>query len=273
MINFTPADIKLFSSIFDTVSNVLESGTLKVRRDGIYVSGLDPAHVSMINIEINEGDFEIYDYSEDMDFGVNFKDFVKIIKSGLENERVNICCENTDRMVITFTGGFKKTYSLKLLYITEDDLVISDMDYKMELEIRSELFSNIVNSILITDSNYMKFSIAESKLNIESVGDRSDINIEITKEVRSQTKIKLKKTIGNKVSLISKSPVDHKLYSCEGEFSAAIGINFIKLINKALTLSPNVMCNLSPNTPLRLDFMLNDNGTMIQYYISPKIED
>jgi len=275
MFSLIPNNTKIFSNIFDTVSNILDTGMLKIRHDGLYVSGLDTSHVSFIKLEINKSDFKLYKYTEDIDLGINFNDFVKIIKSGFNNEDVIISCKDSNRLDIHFNGsGFKKRYSLKLLYVEHCDGDISDLDYKMELEIRSNLFHNLVNSILITESTDIIFSISNNILNIKSEGDYSEIDIQLNKGCDVSSKIKFKKdSVTNKFIRITSPQKEYELYSCEGNFETAISINFIKKILKALSLCPYVMCNLSPNTPLRLDFMLNDKGSMLQYYISPKITD
>ena len=275
MFRFILNDTKLFSNIFDTVSNILESGALKIRHDGLYVSGLDSSHVSFIKLELDKSDFKSYEYTKDIDIGINFNDFVKIIKSGFNNEDVIISCKDSDRLDICFNGGsFKKRYTLKLIYIDQEDMDISDLDYQMELEIRSKIFHNLINSILITESTDIIFGINKHILNIKSEGDYSDIDIQLNKGSDISSKIKYKKDpVKNKFIRISSSQKEYELYSCEGNFETTISINFIKNILKALALCPYVMCNLSPNTPLRLDFMLNDEGSMLQYYISPKIVD
>ena len=275
MFRLIPNNTKIFSSIFDTVSDILETGMLKIRHDGLYVSGLDSTHVSFIKLELDKSDFKSYDYTKDIDLGINFNDFVKIIKSGFNNEDVIISCKDSDRLDVYFNGnGLKKRYSLKLLYIDQDNIDISDLDYLMELEIRSKIFHNLISSILITESTDIIFGINNHILNIKSEGDYSDIDIQLNKGSDISSKIKLKKDpIKNKFIRISSSQKEYELYSCEGNFETTISINFIKNILKALSLCPYVMCNLSPNTPLRLDFMLNDEGSMLQYYISPKIVD
>lgn len=270
---FIPNDTSQFSSIFDTVSNILEIGSLRIREDGIYISGLDSSHVSLINVELNKDDFKIYNYLEDIDIGINFKDFVKIIKSGISNEDVQIICNNSDNLNVIFKGyGLNKKYSLKILNVDNEDIAISDQDYHLELEIKSKLFSNIVNSILITESDSMKFNIYDNKLRIQSFVDHSDIDIELTKQPMVRKKIKIKKC-NNKLESNTIIEKEYELYSCEGKFNTNISINYIKLISKAFNICQKIMCNLSPNSPLRIDFMITDNGSMIQYYVSPKIED
>ena len=44
----------------DAVSQVLKMGNISVREDGLYVSGMDDLHVSLIKLEIEKDDFELF---------------------------------------------------------------------------------------------------------------------------------------------------------------------------------------------------------------------
>lgn len=275
MVSFVPKDNKLFTSIFDTASNILEFGMLNVKSDGLYLSGMDSSHVSFIKVEINKDDLDTYSYTHNIGIGINIKEFVKILKCSGDRDRIEISCcsleENTS-LQIKFNGsGINRKYSLKLVYIDEDEIDIPDMDYPVEFEMRSKLFNNMINSITVIDGDYIKFNINNQKLTLQSTSDTSDLNIEILKEAINLEKNILKKQ-DNKLVKKKMLQKEYELYSCEGNFTSTIGLNFIKLISKAFSISPYVFCHVAPSLPLRMDFMLNDDGTYIQYYVSPKLD-
>lgn len=278
MVSFIPKDSKQFTSIFDTASNVLELGNLNVKSDGLHLSGMDTSHVSFINVEISNDDFETYDYSQDIGLGINLKEFVKILKCNDDKDKIEISCDSLEKSTTTnlqikfYGSGINRKYSLKLMYIDEDEIDVPDMDYPMELEIRSKLFNNLINSITVIDGDYIKFNVCEQKLLLQSNSDTSELNIEILKESRNVEKNIVKK-IDNKFVKKKIMQKEYELFSCEGNFTSTINLNFIKLISKAFNISPYVLCYVAPSSPLRMDFMLNDNGTLIQYYVSPKVDD
>lgn len=278
MVSFIPKDSKQFTSIFDTASNVLELGNLNVKSDGLHLSGMDTSHVSFINVEISNDDFETYDYSQDIGLGINLKEFVKILKCNDDKDKIEISCDSLEKSTTTnlqikfYGSGINRKYSLKLMYIDEDEIDVPDMDYPMELEIRSKLFNNLINSITVIDGDYIKFNVCEQKLLLQSNSDTSELNIEILKESRNVEKNIVKK-IDNKFVKKKIMQKEYELFSCEGNFTSTINLNFIKLISKAFSISPYVLCYVAPSSPLRMDFMLNDNGTLIQYYVSPKVDD
>ena len=278
MVSFIPKDSKQFTSIFDTASNVLELGNLNVKSDGLHLSGMDTSHVSFIKVEISNDDFETYDYSQDIGLGINLKEFVKILKCNDDKDKIEISCDSLEKSTTTnlqikfYGSGINRKYSLKLMYIDEDEIDVPDMDYPMELEIRSKLFNNLINSITVIEGDYIKFNVCEQKLLLQSKSDTSELNIEILKESRNVEKNIVKK-MDNKFVKKKIMQKEYELFSCEGNFTSTINLNFIKLISKAFSISPYVLCHVAPSSPLRMDFMLNDNGTLIQYYVSPKVDD
>lgn len=278
MVSFIPKDNKQFTSIFDTASNVLELGNLNVKSDGLHLSGMDTSHVSFIKVEIGNDDFETYDYSQDIGLGINLKEFVKILKCNDDKDKIEISCDSLEKSTTTnlqikfYGSGINRKYSLKLMYIDEDEIDVPDMDYPMELEIRSKLFNNLINSITVIEGDYIKFNVCEQKLLLQSNSDTSELNIEILKESRNVEKNIVKK-IDNKFVKKKIMQKEYELFSCEGNFTSTINLNFIKLISKAFSISPYVLCYVAPSSPLRMDFMLNNNGTLIQYYVSPKVDD
>ena len=278
MVSFIPKDNKLLTSIFDTASNVLELGVLNVKADGLYLSGMDSSHVSFIKVEINEDDFETYDYTQDISLGINLKELVKILKCSDDKDQIEISCDSLEKSTTTnlqikfYGSGINRKYSLKLLYIDEDEIEVPDMDYPMEFEMRSKLFNNLINSITVIEGDYIKFNVYEQKLMLQSCSDTSELNIEILKESRNIEK-KIVKKQDNKFVTKKIMQKEYELYSCEGNFTSTINLNFIKLVSKAFSISPYVLCHVAPSSPLRMDFMLNDYGTLIQYYVSPKLDD
>ena len=49
---------KYFCDVIESVSQVLKLGNISVRDDGLYVSGMDDLHVSLIKLEIEKDDFD-----------------------------------------------------------------------------------------------------------------------------------------------------------------------------------------------------------------------
>jgi len=270
---------KYFCDIFDVCSNILQLGDIVIKEDGLYVSGMDSMHVSLISLELNKSDFTGYEVklipgTSSISIGVNFEEFVKLLKASSGHDDLTLTYDGTPKLDMIFSNdGLRRKYSLKLIDIDIDEVHIPSTDYFLELNISPQIFNNMINSIAVTGADELRFNIKDKQLITSSSGSISDTEFIFDKDVgyedRTKCKINLKKREG---SVASVSKQIYKLISCEGEFSCAIGLNLLKNISKANALVPHVMCNMSPNMPLRIDYEFNDNGSILYYYISPKID-
>jgi len=270
---------KYICDIFDTCSIILKMGDIIVKEDGLYVSGMDSMHVSLISLEINKSDFTGYVFEPDMEtksisIGVNFEEFVKLLKASSGHDDLILQYDGTPKLDIIFSNdGLRRKYSLKLIDIEVDELHIPSTDYFLELSISSQIFNSMINSVAITGADEMRFSIKNNRLITSSTGDLSDTEFIFNKESGYESRIGCKINLKKRVANISPSSKQiYKLISCQGDFSSSIGLNLLKNISKANSLTPTIMCNMSPDKPLRLDYEFNDNGSVLYYYISPKIE-
>jgi proliferating cell nuclear antigen PCNA len=241
---------------------------------------MDEMHVSLINLELNSGDFEKYEFNpgenDSIQLGINFTEFVKLLKVSSGHDYLTIRYNSSEpKLNIIFSNdGLIRKYSLMLLDTDTNNINVPSIDYYLELELSTKLFTNIVNSVIATGAEEITFKIANNKLVSSSKGDLSETEFVFDKSegYENETKLKLnfkKKTNETKV----KKRKIYELLSCEGQFNVTVGMSMLKNIVKANMLTDYVTLNMIENNPVRLDYTLNDDGSVIYYYISPKIDD
>lgn len=274
--------IRYIYDILDMVCSVVTSTTIHIKADGLYISDMDSSHVSFIHLELDKSDFVRYNTifnngESSIVIGISLSELVKIIKTGINNERIVLEYKDSNKLNIIFNGcGLTRRYKLPLLDIESSNLAIPSMDYPLELEISSKLFNNIIQSIEITGTEAILFKINNKTLQIESEIDHTDSAIQVCFDKREEfiTKNKHRIQPGNKTLVLDKyKELIYRLDSCEGSFQSVFNLNKIKLFSKAYSLSPTIMCNISNNYPIRLDYELNEMGSVLYYYISPKINE
>ena len=270
---------KYISDILDTCSSVIQQGNIVIKSDGLYISGMDSMHVSLISLELSRHDFDEYNLeflenTNNISIGVNLDEFVKILKTYSSSDHLTLSYSQSPKLdIILSNDGLKRKYSLKLIDLDIEDIKLPSIDYYLELNISSPVLSNIINSVSVTGAEAMKFSIENKQLITSSLGNLSDTEFIFSKNISYENKNRCKINVhDHQTNTSTCSNKIYELISCEGEFSCLIGMSLLKRISKANSLVPYVMCNLSPNTPLRLDYELNDRGSVLYYYISPKID-
>ena len=269
-------DSKYFCDTIESVSNVLKMGNISVRDDGLYVSGMDDMHVSLIKLEIEKNDFDKFEKIGPVNLGINFEEFVKLLKTSSGRGKLSIIYnESNPKLDIIYENdGLKRKYGLMLLDIDVDDLEVPSIDYHLELELSTKIFSNMINSVITTGAEEITFKIKDKQLSTFSKGDLSETEFLFDKEEGYENEKKLKINIGKSEAKSSthKKKI-YELISCEGQFNVTVGTSILKNITKANQLTEFVTINMIADNPLRLDYNLNGDGSFIYYYISPKLDD
>lgn len=267
---------KYFCDTMDAVSQVLKMGNISVREDGLYVSGMDDLHVSLIKLEIEKDDFELFSKTGPVNLGINFEEFVKLLKTSSGRGKLSLIYnESSPKLEIIFENeGLKRKYGFMLLDIEIEDLEVPSIDYHLELEISTKVLSNMINSVIATGAEEITFYIKDKQLTTYSKGDISETEFVFDKITGYENETKLKISPNKKNSQVTSAKKKiYELISCEGEFSVTVGTSILKNSNKANTLTEFVTINMIKDNPIRLDYNLNDDGSIIYYYISPKLDD
>ena len=269
-------DAKYISNIFDAIANIIDNGTLEINSDGLYISGMDESHTSFIDLVLDKDDLSEFSFNsvKSIKLGIILKEFVKILKVGDKNDKLLLENINNETLIISFiSDGITRKYSMKLINNDFPKIQVPDMDYQMELDISSKLFTKIINSITILDSEHIEFAVKNSKLTLKSPGDYSDIDLTFNKSENEiiKKKIKLSKNMDNN-KIVEKSEFSYKLYKSYGDFTSSFGLNIIKKISKINNIADNILCSLSPDFPIKFEYHLNkETNSIITFHITPKI--
>ena len=277
--NIIHNDHKFLSNIFEVVSNILEHCIIYFKKDGIYISGMDDSHVSLIEIYLNKDEFESYDFNSDTDIKISLisLDFYKILKTSDSDDNIIIKYKNNkDFITLSLqSDAISRNYNIKLIDIDENKFDIPDMDYSMILELSCKFYSKIFNSINITEAEYFSFIVNNNKLQIKSESMQSNLEMNFNKNesnyIRKKNRIKLNKSHKTE---IEKTEFCYKLHYCNGEFNSTFLLNSIKKISKTTNLTSKIIIYLEENVPLKYEFLLNEKtNSIIRFYIAPKVDD
>jgi len=266
---------KRLLNIFEAVNSVLDQGNIAITQEFLEISGMDDGHIAFVYLMLDKDEFDEYKLEgKDLCIGVDIKHFIKLLKVSNENDKVTIEYEtkHEDLLNLYLEGnGLNKRFSMNLLDISNDTLSIPDMDYDLELTINPKLYQNVMDSISVIGADQIEFNV-DGNIRLKGRGDMSSIDLEFDKEYKGEKKFKIVKNSDEKK--IIKVPPLYKVNASKGKFNLSFGTTYLKMITKANNLVNEININLTNNQPIRFDFMINeDNGSIINYYIAPKISD
>lgn len=269
---------KFLYSLFDSLTGVLNDFNLNIKSDGIYINELDSSHVAMIMLELNEDDFESYECNDDFTIGINLKNLVALLKAGKNSRTIDLSShKDSSELDISFSTSYDvKEFSLKLMDMETNDIEPNDMDYYCEFDVSPNIFNDILDSASVTGANEITATIRNNALSFVSEGDMGKLMQNFKKEaVNESKKMVVKDKDGNvKKSVPHPKNKTYELHSCSGNFTNSFSLPMMQLFKKATSLVDKISVNISPEVPIRIDYMLNDDtGSLLQFYLAPKITD
>lgn len=267
---------KQLYSIFESFTGLLSDFCLRVKNDGIYMNEMDSSHVCMLLLELNEDEFKDYEYTQDIELGINLKNFVNLLKVGRNAEYIKLTVEDEDELGISFKTSYDiKEYALKLMDIESNELEPHDMDYSCEFDISPNVYNDIIESSIVTGADSITAKIGNGKLKFISKGDMGNLTQSFNKgSLVDNKKLIIKRKSGETDKVPHPKINSYNLHSCHGEFQLDFSLKILEQFKKAAHLVDSVSINISPSVPIRFDMMLNDNtGSIINLYLAPKITD
>ena len=110
-------------------------------------------------------------------------------------------------------------------------------------------------------------------MKIKAKGDNTEMEISLSKENNTETRTSIQKVDG-KNKLVKTKQLLYTLHQCKETFEAEFALRYLKQFTKPISIVDKIGFYVSPEMPMKLEFMINDkNGSLIEYFIAPKISD
>ena len=157
--------------------------------------------------------------------------------------------------------------------IDSDILNIPDLDFDIECDFSGNFYTKIMDSVAVTESDVVVIGSKDNELKIKAKGDNTEMEISLSKENNTETRTSIQKVDG-KNKLVKTKQLLYTLHQCKETFEAEFALRYLKQFTKPISIVDKIGFYVSPEMPMKLEFMINDkNGSLIEYFIAPKISD
>ena len=247
---------EIFTCIFQHIRAFTDNVSLIFRSGGLYFQTMDSARVSIVELTLPSGWFDVYSFSHkgDVVLGLNTAILFKILNVREKQQRIQMVYESEDSFEIHFTSEdktvFDKHFRCPLVDLDSEIMVIPDTEYTAEFTLPSTTFSTLIQQL-------------------KTFGDTLDI--ECTEE-KIQMSAKSSETGAMSVDV----PIDdlNSFAINEGEelrmsFSLACLHNICAFSKTAKEISVR-MCS---DYPLSIIYPITEEDAHLKVYLAPKITD
>lgn len=231
---------KIFSDLVTIISELVTEVRVKVQREGVSVTAIDPANVSMIYFKIPSDLFSEYNLDKDESLGVNLNDLKAVLRRCKPGS--SLILEKQDNMLkIGLRDRIKRDFSLALLDLDADDKQLPQWEFNSVVHLNSETLSEVIEDCAVV-SDACTFMAEPDKFIVEAHGLNS---------ARAEF-----------------SSDEAEIHSANS--IARFSLEYLSKFIKGAKISSRSTLSFSNNHPMRLDF--HTGNVILSFVLAPRIE-
>ena len=231
---------KNFSEIINIISELVLEVRLKVNKDGMSITAIDPANVAMIVFKLPSTAFSYMEVERDEVLGVSL-DSMKAVLRRVKSGSILTLTREENELKFLIQDKIRKEFNLALIDIEGEEKPIPNLEFSSKIEMNSLDFSEAIEDCsVVADS--CSFTSEASKFIIRAKGSLNSFRSEFTDEV----------------SITAEN--SNSKYSLE----------YLQKMIKATKLSEKVLINFSSDYPLRLEY--KTPSLELSFILAPRVE-
>lgn len=243
---FATIQASAIKSCFEVLSGILNDVNIYFKPEGVFVTTLDTARTSLIDLRLLAENFEEYECQESVVAGVNISNTFKLLKSITNNDILKMSINNKEFMNIEIISENKKTtskFELKLLDINENIYEVPDIPMCVTTSMPSVDFQRICRDM----SNIGTDITIKRKENLITLGCNGDF-------------------ANQETSIECMEHIDKELY---GEYS----LKYLNIFTKATSMCAMLeLMQEEENRFLVIKYSIANLGEL-RFYLATKLSD
>ncbi len=239
-------DVSVIKDSLDAISSLITEGTFSISKDGLELKAMDPASVAMVIFKILPSAFLEYSCEKDENATINLVNFVAILKRARANDRIKLELSES-KLNIRMVGDFKRSFSLPLIDLAQNQQKIPDLTFKSKVELFSNVLKDgIKDASMVSDC--VMFEAKPESFTIKSFGELSETQLELTKDSPSMISIE-----------------------SDGEQKAKYSIDYFEKMLKGTKSSDKIKISFSTDYPVRIDCNKIDKY-QLSFILAPRVD-
>ena len=239
------ADPKLLKHSIDAISNMIDEAGISIDERGIRLRAMDPAHVALVDFELNRDAFDKFEIKEPLVLGMDLERLNTILKRAGAGDEISLTLDKENNTLrIKFKNSSTRTFNIPLIEVSEEELKVPALEFPSVVEINPGIVSEGIKDAEIL-SDHVTLGMDEEFLYISARGDLGNVEVKVSKEEAIQFDAKKK---------------------CKSMFS----IDYLKDMIKASDIANSVKISLGDNIPVKMDFLAP--SARLSFLLAPRIE-
>ena len=229
----------LFSKVIEIISELVTEVRIKIDSQGLSITAMDPANVSMVRFLLPKGSFSRFETGNDV-LGVNLDSLKRILKRCGTGSSLII--EKQENLLnIQIQDKIKRTFNLSLIEIESEEKEMPGLEFSSVVELNSEDFIDSIEDCAVV-SDACSFVVRDGKFIIESKG----LNSAMSEFSGDEAKISAE--------------------NCRSRYS----LEYLQKFVKASKLSEKTVLRFAEDHPLKMD--IRNDFLEISFLLAPRVE-
>lgn len=242
-------DVTPFRDALTAVSEFITEASFKAKKDGIYMTAVDPTMVVLVNLKFLATNFGKYEVDSEQEISVNMESLLSVLKRASSSDKVTLELDKDGKKLeITFVGKSTRKFVQPLINIEDSESPEMNLDFATVVDLQTSILEDGIGDASIV-SDTLVLSADEKKFSMSSKGDLNEVQLDIEK--------------GNKAILDLTS---------KGSSSSKFSLDYFKKIVKGGKLADVVKIEIGKDYPSRLTFRQKDS-LELSYVLAPRVED
>ena len=232
---------KILSDIIMIISELVTEVRIKVSKEGLSLTAIDPANVAMIHFKIPVSLFTDFDLDrEEEELGVNLNNLKAVLRRCKPG--ASLAIERQDNLLkLGIKDRVKRDFSLALIDIDSEEKPLPEWEFNSVVKLNSDTLTEVIEDCLVV-SDACTFIAEPDKFIVEAHGLNS---------ARAEF-----------------SSDEAEIHS--GNSTARFSLEYLNKFIKGAKISMNSTLSFSDNHPMRLDFHTGD--VVLSFVLAPRVE-
>ncbi len=233
---------KLFADAIAIINELVTEVKIKINKDGLSITALDPASVALVDLHIPAKFFSEFDINGEEIIGVNLDDLKQVLKRLSKSSSLVI--EKTDNLLhLKASDTGKRSFALALINVEAEEKKLPEFDFTSVIEMNADMLSEAIDdAAIVADS--CSFETSDTAFIIEARGSLNKMRAEFSDEV----------------SLLK-----------AGNDKAKYSIEYLQKFMKATKIADKVRISFKTDHPLSLKF--EQDGFALVFVLAPRMEE
>ncbi len=231
---------RLFSDLISIISELVTEVKLKVSKEGLSLTAIDPANVAMVYFKMPAELFAQFELDKEHILGLNLENVKAVLRRCKPGASLTLSKED-NLLKLGIQDKIKRDFTLALLDIDTEDKTMPQWEFKSVIKMDANAFAEVVEDCLVV-SDACTFYAEPNRFTVEASGLNS---------ARAEF-----------------SAEEIEIYSDASK--ARFSLEYLNKFTKGCKIADRVTLSFSDNHPMRIDFP--SGNVMLSFVLAPRIE-